>query len=29
MGVKQICRLLKIGCGTYYTITNQSEKLAA
>ena len=29
MGVKQICRLLKIGCGTYYTIVKPLEKLAA
>jgi DNA invertase Pin-like site-specific DNA recombinase len=29
LGVKQICRLLKIGCGTYYTITNPQEKMAA
>ncbi len=29
LGVKQICRLLKIGCGTYYSITNPQEKMAA
>jgi len=29
LGVKHICRLLKIGCGTYYTITNPQERMAA
>lgn len=29
LGVRHICRLLKIGCGTYYTITNPQERMAA
>ncbi len=29
LGVKHICRILKIGCGTYYTITNPQERMAA
>lgn len=29
LGVKHICRLLKIGCGTYYNITNPQERMAA
>ncbi len=29
LGVKHICRILKIGCGTYYTITNPRERMAA
>lgn len=29
LGVKQICRLLKIGCGTFYSIYQPSVKVAA
>ncbi len=29
LGVKQICRLLKIGCGTFYSICQPSVKAAA
>lgn len=29
MGVKAICRTLQIGCGSYYGITKEAERLAA
>jgi DNA invertase Pin-like site-specific DNA recombinase len=29
MGVKAICRTLGIGCGSYYGITKEAERLAA
>ena len=29
MGVKAICRSLQIGCGSYYGITKEAERLAA